>query len=768
MTRRPLCLVCLLLMLGMCLADLLGFPLIRGNPLPQEVQSWVEKHPEATVCGEVEKCTAGEFSVSVWLKESYLIYNSEKVSIENVKVFLKENELVPAGTIVLLSGKLERVPGPRNPGEFDSRQYYACEHIYYFLKDAQIEKKSESYSAYRQFLLNIRESFSKVFTETAGEAAAMFQAIVLGDKSSLEDETKLRYQMGGIVHIMAISGLHISVLGVGLYQLLMQTGMGIWPSGLIALIVMLQFGMMTGGTVSAMRAVCMFLISVGAKMSGRIYDMMTALAAAAILILMESPAYLYSSGFLLSFGAVLGIGVVSPAVMRLAGARTKIGKSLLASLSVQLTTLPVMLYFYGEVSLAGIFLNLVVLPTVSVVLGSGVAAALLGQIFLQAGAVAAVPGRILLWGYEKLCVLTGKIPFLTWTGGQPKIWQIALYYGFLGIVLWMDYRNYEGKRMTGSSEIRMPQIMRRWNRTASEKILQRMLCTLCIAAGIALLGYHPCPELKITCLDVGQGDGIVVETPEKYRFLIDGGSSSKSKVGQYQILPFLKSQGISRLDGILVSHTDGDHISGVQELLDFMGKGLISLRVDCLYLPRLSCPSEEWKELVKAAEKADVQVHMVSRGDTVKAGELKLAVLSPKQGASGENVNEDAMVFRLEYKDFSGLFTGDIGAETEEKLMEENMLADVDFLKVGHHGSRHSTCQPFLDTIRPQSAVISCSETNTYGHPSPETIERLESSGCQVEYTMKNGAITLETDGEEMQIRRFLSVSGRGSSLRLS
>ena len=126
------------------------------------------------------------------------------------------------------------------------------------------------------------------------------------------------------------------------------------------------------------------------------------------------------------------------------------------------------------------------------------------------------------------------------------------------------------------------------------------------------------------------------------------------------------------------------------------------------------------------------------------------------------------MVFRLEYKDFSGLFTGDIGAETEEKLMEENMLADVDFLKVGHHGSRHSTCQPFLDTIRPQSAVISCSETNTYGHPSPETIERLESSGCQVEYTMKNGAITLETDGEEMQIRRFLSVSGRGSSLRLS
>ena len=768
MTRRPLCLVCLLLMLVMCLADFLGFPLIRGNPLPQEVQSWVEKHPEATVCGEVEKCTAGEFSVSVWLKESYLIYNSEKVSIENVKVFLKENEPVPAGTVLLLSGKLERVPGPRNPGEFDSRQYYACEHIYYFLKDARIEKKSESYSGYRQFLLDMRESFSQILTETAGEAASLFQAIVLGDKSSLEEETKLRYQMGGIVHIMAISGLHISVLGLGLYQLLMQTGMGIWPSGLIALVVMVQYGMMTGGTVSAMRAVCMFLISVGAKITGRIYDMMTALAAAAILILMESPAYLYSSGFLLSFGAVLGIGVVSPAVMRLSGARTKIGKSLLASLSVQLTTLPMLLYFYGEVSLAGIFLNLVVLPTVGVVLGSGVAAVLLGQIFLQAGAVAAVPGRILLWGYEKMCILTGKIPFLTWTGGQPKTWQIAVYYGLFGIMLWMDYRNYEGKKMTGSSEIRMPQIMRRWKKTVPEKILQRIICSLCIATGVVLLGYHPCPELKITCLDVGQGDGIVVETPVKFRFLIDGGSSNKSKVGQYQILPFLKSQGISRLDGILISHTDGDHISGVRELLDFMGKELISLQVGCLYLPGLSCPSEEWVELAKAAETAGVQVHMVSRDDTVKAGKLTLTVLSPKQGASGENVNEDAMVLRLDYLDFCGLFTGDIGEETEKLLIQENMLADVDFLKVGHHGSRYSSSQPFLDTIRPQVAVISCSETNIYGHPSPETIERLEVSGCQVEYTMKNGAITLETDGEEMKIRRFLSVSGTARSLRMS
>lgn len=179
--------------------------------------------------------------------------------------------------------------------------------------------------------------------------------MVLGEKGELPEETKMRYQMAGIIHILAISGLHISLLGMGLYELLKKAGIGIWGAGFLSLIVMIFYGEMTGESVSAMRAVSMFLIATGAKILGRIYDMMTALSVSAMILLLESPAYLYSTGFLLSFGAVLGVGAVLPVFFKFFGVKNKILKSFMGSVCVQLTTLPVMLWFYGEVSVIGIF-----------------------------------------------------------------------------------------------------------------------------------------------------------------------------------------------------------------------------------------------------------------------------------------------------------------------------------------------------------------------------------------------------------------------------
>ena len=145
----------------------------------------------------------------------------------------------------------------------------------------------------------------------------------------------------------------------------------------------------------------------------------------------------------------------------------------------------------------------------------------------------------------------------------------------------------------------------------------------------------------------------------------------------------------------------------------------------------------------------------VKAGDEIRYGTVRLKVLWPESTASGKEVNEDAMVLEMISKDFKGLFTGDIGADTEKKLLAAGGLEDVDCLKVGHHGSRYSTTEAFLEKIKPEVAIISCSLTNTYGHPSPETVERLKAAGSQVEYTMKNGAITVETDGKKLKIGRF-------------
>lgn len=715
MGRRPVCILCLVLMVLLCVADWMGIPLIRGNPLPADLREHLEKEAEVSAVGEVERCADTEFSQSVYLKRVSVIYKSKKVSIGNLRVFLKNRQKLPAGSLILVRGILEEVKAPCNPGEFDSRQYYACRHIYYFMKKASVEKKSKGFSRSGQFLLDMREKFGKIFDKAAGESAPVFRAIVLGDKGELAPETKMRYQMAGIIHILAISGLHISVLGVGLYELLMRTGLGIRLAGMVSLTVMLGYGIMTGGGVSTMRAVIMFLVSVGAKLLGRIYDMQTALSLAAVLILLDAPAYLLDGGFWLSFGAVTGVGIIAPVFCGICKVKGRLGKMFVSSLAVQVTTLPVMLWFYGEISIAGVFLNLLVLPTVGIVLGSGAAAALAGLGGNAAAMLCILPGRGLLWVYEGLCELAEKIPFCTWVGGKPEIWQMGVYYAMLAIAVFVwKYRNLAGAA-----------------------VVLTLLCTVVIR-------WRPEADFRITCLDIGQGDAIVVETPSGQNFLIDGGSSNKKEICRYQILPYLKNRGVSYIEAVFISHTDNDHISGIQEFLDYQAAGVSSVKIGSLVLPKWRNPPDAWKKLAESARRAGVKVLTAKSGDVFYGKNVELRVLAPGEEARGENVNEEGMVLEMVYGSFKGIFTGDIGIETEEKLLEEKVLEDVSYLKVGHHGSGYSTGEVFLQTILPEFAVISVSETNTYGHPSGETMQRLQKARAKVYCTKDRGAVTAE------------------------
>lgn len=737
MRKRPMCFACVFLMLFLCILDLAGIPLIRGNPLPAEVREYIEAHPSAVICGEVQRCQDTEYSLSVYLKQVYLAYRSEKIPIRNIRVFLNEKseEDLRTGMIIQVRGELERVSAPRNPGEFDSQQYYACQGIYYFLKNGIIQKKSRSYSRYGQFLTDLRERITGILEEAAGEDAGIYQAMLLGEKSSLDEEVKLRYQMAGMVHILAISGLHISVLGMGLFSLLKKLSLGNGLAGFLSLSVILQYGMLTGSSVSAMRAVCMFVLAIGARILGRSYDLLTALAASAILLLLDTPAYLYSSSFLLSFGAVAGLGIVAPALNRLVESDRAWVKTLLSSLAVQLTTLPVILRIYGEVSVLGIVLNLVVLPTVSVVLICGLCCAGIGFVSIQLAGFCLIPGEILLMCYEKLCVLAGAVPFCTWIGGAPKIWRCVIYYVILlgGIQAALFLREKEECRV--------------------RRFLPRGICVAVVCVSILILGFRQRGELLITCLDIGQGDGIVIQLPGGKTVMVDGGSSSKKNVASYQILPYLKNQGISVVDAMLISHTDLDHISGVQELLTLKEKHLTTLHIKNLLLPDWKAPEEVYYELEDQAKRCGISVLRLHQGQKLRFGDGSLEILSPETGAKGTDVNEEGIVMELRYGKFRGLFTGDIGVETEKKLLPK--LDDVNFLKVGHHGSRYSTCQEFLDKIKPELAVISCSESNTYGHPSPETTARLEENGIQTECTMKSGAVTVYTDGHSMRMKTF-------------
>ena len=737
MHKRPVCCVCVLLMLFLCILDLAGVSIVRGNPLPQKVQQWIEVHPSAVICGEVQHCQDTEYSLSVYLKQVCLTVGSEKIPIRNIRVFLKENakEDLKTGMIIQVKGELERISAPGNPGEFDQQQYYACQKIYYFMKNAVVQKKSRSYSRYGQALTELRERIAETLQKAAGDKAGIYQAMLLGEKSGLDEEVKMRYQMAGMIHILAISGLHISVLGMGLFSLLKKLSLGNVPAGLISLCVILQYGMLTGSSVSAMRAVSMFVLAIGARILGRSYDLLTALAVSAILLLLDTPAYLYSSSFLLSFGAVAGLGIMASALNRFIESENPWVKTLISSLAVQLMTLPVVLRIYGEVSILGIALNLIVLPTVSVVLVCGLCCSLVGVFSIFAAGLVLFPGNLLLVIYEKLCILAGEFPFCTWIGGAPEIWKCGVYYvvlagGIRGILI------LHGK----------------WENDGM-KIRQKGMLLSVVLISVLFLGFRQRNYLSVTCLDIGQGDAIVIQIPGGKNIMVDGGSSSKKNTAAGQLLPYLKNQGISVVDAILLSHTDIDHISGVQELMDLKEKHLTTLRIKYLLLPDWKNPEPVYDELEAKAKRCGISVLKLQQGQKLQFGDATMEILSPEPGAEGTDPNEEGLVMELCYGKFRGLFTGDIGEETEKKLLPR--LDDVDFLKVGHHGSRYSSCQEFLDRIQPEVAVISCSESNTYGHPSPETIKRLEQNGIKTMYTMKSGAVTVSTDGGHMWMETF-------------
>ena len=433
MKRRPVCLVCLFLMLCLYVTDLVGISMINGNPLPVSVQKYISEHPKLTVSGEVQNCQAAEYSLSVYLKQVCLTVGSEQIPIENIKVYLNKEEQIRIGMFLRVCGKLEEIPGSRNPGEFDSKQYYACQKIYYQMKDGKVCDKSTGYSYFGQFLQEIRQKAGTILDEAAGSYAGIFQAMILGERGNLDAETKMQYQMAGIMHILAISGLHISFVGMGFFRLLKKAGAGNGVAGAASAFLIYAYGIMTGGSVSAMRAVGMFLVLVGAGIAGRSYDLLSAMALSAIVLLLDAPAYLYSLSFLLSFGAVIGIGALTPEICSLLNLEKKTAKSLAGSVIVWLITLPIALRAYGEVSLAGVILNLLVLPTSGIVLASGIFALPVGIFVIEIAKRVVFPGKCVLFFYEKLCEVVGWIPHSTWIAGSPQLWQCVVYYVMLGV-----------------------------------------------------------------------------------------------------------------------------------------------------------------------------------------------------------------------------------------------------------------------------------------------------------------------------------------------
>lgn len=654
---------------------------------------------------------------------------------ENILCYLREGVPEPEiGSLVILKGTLKNFQQPTNPGQFNAPFYYQILRISFRLNQAEIQVKSDRFYKIAEGLYQLRrKAGSKVDALLPEQEASVMKTMLLGEKGILDEEIKGLYQRNGIAHILAISGLHISMIGMGLYQLLRRAGLKIKLSAILASMIIVLYGMMTGFAVSAIRAIAMFLLQMLAQILGRTYDRITALAVAAVLVLVEQPLYLFHSGFQFSFLCVLGISLILPVL-----GNVRKGKKLFEGVALMAVTLPVYLGVFYQIPVYSMFLNFIVLPMMSILMGAGIVMILAAFLCTPL----AIPAAWLITGilmvYERLGLFTEKLPHHYWTPGCPAKWQLAVYVAILIIiavlgrtkrkavlyqrdcihkeyihkdcihrrggcakeilqedppchkVLQYEKSQYE-RSQHGMAQYNIPRYeVSQYEIPQYEmqnKRIRRIACHggkwistygipvgICwgfLLLGVVILTWRFRPELQVTFLDVGQGDCIFLQTEDGASYLTDGGSSSVSKVGKYRMIPFLKYQGASQIKAVFVSHADSDHYNGIAELLE--QAELEGIRVENLVLTDIAdeCRSEGYEELVELAGQNGITVQLLHEGQQLQDGELLFQCLHPSKGYRAEDLNETSMVLLVTYREFSMLLTGDVQGAGEEHLTQE-------------------------------------------------------------------------------------------------
>ncbi len=768
--RRPLCCICAAFVVTV-------FLYLKISPAPVPVQDLPEGE-SVTLLGEVcQKEYKSEYqknTLIIWLKDVQkwspdIGQNEEKMARGNVICYIDADESLAepkAGSTVAVEGEVSYFGRAGNPGAFDAQGYYQILGVDFRLYKARIRAESSGYSAYHELLYQLRRHFEGIFDRAlAPKDASVMKAVLLGNKSGLDAQSKQLFQKSGIAHILAISGLHITLLGMGLYQLLRKLCIPQPVCAVVSVALMIAYGDMVGMSSSAYRAVFMFAMQLAAQLLRRTYDMLTALALAATLILLEQPLYLYHSGFQLSFGAILGVGCLSDVVKPVRRGKRqyltdKIALSLCGSLSIFLIHFPIMLCVYYEFPIYSFLLNLVVIPAMSVLMAAGLLC--LGAGSLPAGAglgVAKLMGLVchgLLSLFERLCTVSLRLPFANWIVGRPEDWRI---YAFCAVILFLYAVHHYGKRLSKG---------RACEKRGINVGLPLQIKLMTVLAAVILISNSPIDGVSVTFLDVGQGDCIWIESAGGEHFLVDGGSTSESKIGTYTIVPYLKYNGVAKLDAVFLTHLDSDHISGVMEILGGSSgdmsadkKQKMEIEVSRICISEAVIEDEAYERLLTLCEARKIPIYRLKAGDRIEARGLWFEVLHPQGDYETDSRNAYSLVMKLETEDgVTALLTGDVEADGEQaaaqRLGKAVGFRGIDIYKASHHGSRYSNTEELISLIEPELAIISCGQDNRYGHPHAETIERFEAVGSNIRITKDTGAIMIKIKNGKYRVKDYI------------
>lgn len=621
-----------------------------------------------------------------------------------------QGKLPEAGKVVL-QGKLETLTSLRNPGCFDAASYNEVQNIGGLLTQAQLVQSDNSISIRQQLELWNMELCSRMERVAGKELGSILSSMVLGGTSKLDEETRELFTDNGIAHLLSVSGTHLLLL-TGLLLIILKPVPQLYRK-LLVIFVLGVYAALCGLRPPVLRALLMCAVLLA---GGKGAERGRLLCLVAVVLLLCKPLWLNDIGFQLSFAAAAGLLWLLPACKRLLPAwlPAPLGEGMAVTLAAQLTTLPVEVMHFHQVSLIAVVSNLLLVP------------------LLELAAQLALLGALLPWGEYLLqaaaFILQQALTQGSWLAALPCS---TLVFGTLPGYCWFLY--YVALALA----VDFP-----WLQLFSNKERYAAL-SLCVGIFFGTFCYQSWRTLPLTAyfLDVGQGDCAVVVTPKQKVVVIDTGGLRGLSTGSRVVAPFLRSLGYKKIDILLLSHYDFDHVGGTASFIR-------QIRVEKLILPDELTDKDSQalqQEILQQAQRSGVcEVEVAKRGAVFELDTAtQLAILAtPKQATSG---NEASTLAAVHGTNGSVLFTGDMGEAREQELEQ---IGQFTVLKAGHHGSRYSTTSEFLAQVQPKLTIFSCGKKNRYGHPHPETLERVRTAGSDIMRTDEAGCIKIVFDAD--------------------
>ena len=709
------------------------------------------------VSNQEEREYKNRYKVKVLTVNDFNKYQSTQIYIE-----VKKDIQFEYGNKVRLQGEFRKGSEQRNTGGFDYQLYLKSINIYGTLKVENYQKissdnVSEIKKSINKIKLTITKNIEKVLKK---EEAQIVKGLILGDTTTLEEELKEKFQIANISHVLAVSGMHIIYIVIGI-EVIFKKLLGKRPVKYVVIIGLVFYMSITGFTSSIVRAGIMGMMNIVAFLVYRKNDIWTSIAISLGIILIQNPYAITGVGLQLSYLGTIGIILFNKNIKqyldnvkwiknniqikrskRISKIVENLKDMISVTLSAQMMILPIMLYHFNMIGIYFVITNILVSSIIGPIMFLSIIFVFSLFIHLQISQFISIFLSLGIKGLIQISNLS-HLPFSKIYIPTPSILVIIIYYIVIlvGNQIYMiytnQYANSTKRRVKNLIALIKYKLYEKKKRTWKiyQKILRERNVKACIVRTykiilliILLIGIYQFPkDLEIHFLDVGQGDSCFIITPNRKTILIDGGGSTSSTfdVGKDTLIPYLLDKGYTNLDYVFISHFDQDHVGGILPVLE-------ELHVGQVFISKQEEKSENYKTFLELVKKKKLKMQEVKAGDKITIEDVSFQILWPIEKQIEENqLNNNAMVMKLQYKSFSMLFTGDIEEVAEKKILDtyqnhlEILKATV--LKVAHHGSKSSSTEEFLKAVNSKVAMIGVGENNMFGHPNNVVLERLQS-----------------------------------------